>query len=216
MKTTFFSFILLMIPIMLNAQPSRNPVETVAEFGKHRPIGVGVSREKRIFVTFPKTPENYDYGLAEIVDGQRRPYPSADWNRWDSTKPSERFMNVQALFVDKKNDLWVLDPANPSEMGTIPEGIKLVHINLTTNQIEKIYRFEDLPRRQTALNDVQVDTDNQVAYLSDPRRAAIVVLDLRTGKSRSLLEGDKSTTADPDVYPETRWKGGARRLRQTV
>ncbi|MBC7571431.1 MAG: gluconolactonase [Spirosoma sp.] len=173
-------------------------VEQVAEFGKHRPIGVGVSKEKRIFVTFPKTPENYDYGLAEIVNGQRHPYPSADWNRWDSTKPTERFMNVQALFVDRNNDLWVLDPGNPGEEGTIPEGIKLMHISLADNKIVTIYRFKDLPRQKTALNDVQVDTDNQVAYLSDPKRAAIVVLDLKTGKSRSVLEGDKSTTADPD------------------
>ena len=178
-------------------------VETVAEFGKHQPIGVGVSKEKRIFITFPKTPENYDYGLAEIVGwengpGQRKPYPNAEWNRWDSTKPTDRFMNVHALFVDQANALWVLDSGNPGAESTLPDGIKLMKINLATNQIEKIYRFEDLPRHKTALNDVQVDTQHQIAYLSDPRRATIVVLDLSTGKSRSLLEGDKSTKADPD------------------
>ena len=150
------------------------------------------------------------------MDGQRRPYPNADWNRWDSTKPAERFMNVQALFVDKNNDLWVLDPANPGEEGTIPDGVKLMHINLADNQIKKIYRFEDLPRQKIALNDVQVDTDNQVAYLSDPKRAAIVVLDLRSGKTRSLLEGDKSTRADPKFILKTRWQRGTRQGRKTV
>ena len=211
MKTIFLWLILLINTPVLIAQKSPNvrqaaveqaaveqvAVEQVAEFGKHRPIGVGVSKTKRIFVTFPKTPENYDYGLAEIVNGERRPYPNADWNRWDSTKPTERFMNVQALFVDKNDDLWVLDPANPGEDGTIPDGVKLLHIKLSDNKIEKIYRFDDLPRQKIALNDVQVDTQNQVAYLSDPKRAAIVVLDLKTGKSRTVLEGDKSTLADP-------------------
>ena len=195
MRTALF-FLLLMNTSMLIAQQSPK-VEQVAEFGKHRPIGVGVSKAKRIFITFPKTPENYDYGLAEIVNGQRRPYPNADWNRWDSTKPTERFMNVQALFVDKNDDLWVLDPGNPGEEGTIPNGVKLMHIKLADNKIETIYRFDDLPRQKIAINDVQVDTDNRVAYLSDPKRAAIVVLDLKTGKSRTVLEGDKSTTADP-------------------
>lgn len=178
-------------------------VETVAEFGKHQPIGVAVSKENRIFITFPKKPENYDYALAEIVNysdgrGQRKPYPNAEWNQWDSLKPKERFMNVQALFVDQTNALWVLDPGNPGESATIPDGVKLLKINLANNQIEKIYRFEDLPREKTALNDVRVDTQHQVAYLSDPKRATIVVLDLKTGKSRNLLEGDKSTKADPD------------------
>ena len=172
-------------------------VETVAEFGKHQPIGVGVSKEKRIFITFPKKPENYDYALAEVINGERKPYPNAEWNQWDSLKPKERFMNVQALFVDQTNALWVLDPGNPGEEATIPDGVKLLKINLATNQIEKIHRFEDLPREKTALNDVRVDTQHQVAYLSDPKRATIVVLDLKTGKSRDLLKDDKSTKAEP-------------------
>ena len=178
-------------------------VEQVAEFGKHQPIGVAVSKEKpsspeRIFITFPKKPENYDYALAEIINGQRKPYPNAEWNQWDSLKPKERFMNVQALFVDQTNALWVLDPGNPGEEATIPDGVKLLKINLATNQVEKIYRFEDLPREKTALNDVRVDTQHQVAYLSDPKRATIVVLDLKTGKSRNVLEGDKSTKAEAE------------------
>ena len=207
MKTTLFLSISLMSASISNAQPGQpkpsgpaiSPkLEQVAEFGKHQPIGVGVSKEKRIFITFPKMPENYDYGLAEIVKGERQPYPNAEWNQWDSLNPQNRFMNVQALFVDQTDALWVLDPSNPGEEPPIVAGIKLLKINLVTNQVEKIYRFEDLPRERTALNDVRVDTRRQVAYLSDPKRSAIVVLDLTTGKSRSLLEGDKSTSADPE------------------
>lgn len=191
-----FAFLL---SLKLSAQPSQSTnVETVAEFGKHQPIGLGVSKENRIFVTFPKNPENYDYGLAEIINGQRKPYPNAEWNKWDSLNPQNRFMNVQALFVDQTNTMWVLDPASPSGMRAFPTGIKLLKINLSTNQVEKVYRFEDLPRDRTGLNDVQVDPTRQVAYLSDPRRAAIVVLDLKTGNSRTLLENDQSTKADPN------------------
>jgi sugar lactone lactonase YvrE len=183
----------------LMAQSKSAPtLETVAAFGKHQPIGLGVSSENRLFVTFPKSPDNYDYGLAEIVRGERRPYPNAEWNKWDSLKAQTRFINVQALFVDQTNTLWVLDPASPAGQKAIPEGIKLVKVNLETNQIEKVYRFTDLPRERTALNDVQVDSRQQVAYLSDPGRAAIVVLDLTTGKSRTVLENDKFTKADPD------------------
>ncbi|GAB3988355.1 L-dopachrome tautomerase-related protein [Spirosoma daeguense] len=190
--------------MLTNAQstPVGN-LETVAEFGKHQCIGLAVAQPKpdgpaRIFVTFPKNPENYDYGLAEIRNGKRYPYPNAEWNHWDSLNPENRFMNVQALFVDQSNALWVLDPANPAGQKALPSGIKLLRINLQTNQVEKIYRFDDLPRERLGLNDVQIDTRRQKAYLSDPGRAAIVVLDLISGKSRTVLENDKSTQADPN------------------
>lgn len=195
MKTKFFSLFLLLSSLLTVAQ---SKLETVADFGKHQPIGLGVSQTNRIFVTFPKNQDNYVYGLAEIVNGKRVPYPNAVWNQWDSLKAQNRFINVQALFVDQNNALWVLDPASPAGQKSIPEGIKLLKINLKTNQVEKIYRFEDLPRERTGLNDVQVDSRQQVAYLSDPGRATIVVLDLKTGKSRSVLENDKATKADPN------------------
>ncbi len=199
MKLVLVACLLSVNPFLASAQPVLSPkVETVAEFGKHQPIGVGMSRDRRFFVTFPKTAENYDYGLAEIVGGQRRPYPNAEWNQWDSLKPQDRFVNVQAAVVDQTNTLWVLDPANPSEEPPIVAGIKLLKINLGTNQVERIYRFEDLPRERTGLNDVRIDTRRQVAYLSDAKRGAIVVLDLASGKSRSVLEGHKSTQADPE------------------
>ncbi|WP_018619917.1 SMP-30/gluconolactonase/LRE family protein [Spirosoma luteum] len=199
LKMSLLSLLLSMTSLSLMAQSKSTPtLETVAAFGKHQPIGLGVSFENRLFVTFPKNPDTYDYGLAEIVRGERRPYPNAEWNKWDSLKAQTRFINVQALFVDQTNTLWVLDPASPAGQKAIPEGIKLVQINLKTNEIEKVYRFTDLPRERTALNDVQVDSRQQVAYLSDPGRAAIVVLDLASGTSRTVLENDKSTKADPN------------------
>jgi sugar lactone lactonase YvrE len=172
-------------------------LEPVAEFGRHQPIGVAVSQQNRIFVTFPKKPKDYDMGLAEVVNGQRRPFPDAGWNQWDSTKAASRWVNVQALFVDRNDHLWVLDPANPDDEAPLKEGVKLVHINLATNKVERIYRFEDLPRERSGLNDVRVDTEQQVAYLSDPKLAALVVLDLRTGRSRLVLQGHKSVLAAP-------------------
>ncbi|UFH53288.1 L-dopachrome tautomerase-related protein [Spirosoma sp. KNUC1025] len=208
MKTSFFCLVFLAGHLYTLAQSSPSPkLEVVAEFGKHQPIGLGVSKENRIFVTFPKNPTDYDYGLAEIVNGKRIPYPDAEWNQWDSLNPQNRFINVQALFVDQANTLWVLDPASPAGQKAIPEGIKLLKINLSTNKVERVYRFEDLPRDRTGLNDVQVDTRRQLAYLSDPGRAAIVVLDLTSGKSRTVLENDRSTKASPSFVLTIDGKG---------
>lgn len=171
----------------------------VTEFGPYQPVGLAVSKDAptaRVFVTFPKRAA-YRYGLAEIIDGERRPYPNTEWNQWDSLKPQDRFISVQALFIDQTNMLWVLDPASPAAGPALVDGVKLLKINLKTNKVVRIYRFDDLPREQTGLNDVQVDSRRQIAYLSDPRRSAIVVLDLASGKSRTVLKGHKSTSADP-------------------
>lgn len=181
----------------IQAQITQKLLEQIADFGRHQPIGVAVSKQGRIFVTFPKRKKDYDFGLVELVNGKRIPYPNAEWNQWDSLQAPNRFVNVQAAVIDATDNLWVLDPANPDDEAPVIAGIKLLKINLSTNKIERTYRFEDLPRERTGLNDVRVDPGRQVAYLSDPRLAAIVVLDLRTGKSRLVLQGHRSTTTTP-------------------
>ncbi|WP_243900165.1 SMP-30/gluconolactonase/LRE family protein [Hymenobacter defluvii] len=195
-STLLFLLFLAMSTLPIAAQTAGAPLLQVAEFGKHQPIGVAVSQQGRIFVTFPKKDKNYDYAVAEIVNGQRRPYPNAEWNQWDSLQARTRFVSVQTVFVDQEDNLWVLDPSNPGDDAPLIAGIKLLKINLKTNQVERIYRFEDIPRERSGLNDVRIDTRRQVAYLSDPKLAAIVVLDLKTGKSRLVLQGDKSTMAE--------------------
>ena len=197
-----YSIILLFITGFSTAfaQPDKEEspkLLTVATFGHYRPIGVAVTATGRIFITFPHT-QTYQYAVVELVNGQRVPYPDAEWNVYDSTKAANHFMNAQAAWPDDQNNLWILDPSNPGDNATIAAGVKLLKINLTTNKIEHIYRFEDLQRKKIALNDVRIDTKRNLAYLSEPKTSSIVVLDLNTGKSRMVLTKDKSTIADPE------------------
>jgi sugar lactone lactonase YvrE len=198
MKAIFLSGLLLITTFMnVSAQHQPAALIEVAQFGHYQPIGLAVTRSGRIFVTFPFR-EPYQYGLAEIVKGQMRPYPNAAWNQHNDLDAQHHLMNVQALFADHQNHLWVLDPSNPGEKEAIPPGIKLMKINLATNKIEHIYRFEDLPRDKIALNDVQIDNKHQLAYLSEPKTSSVVVLNLKTGKSRMVLTQSRFTRADPD------------------
>lgn len=168
----------------------------VVELGEYQAIGVGVSSDNRLFVSFPRRGGSYRYGLTEIVDGRPVPFPDAAWN--EAPANSDRgFASVQDLFVDAKDHLWVLDskPSGGNGEGTF----KLLNINLSANQIERIYRFEDLDKGKSALNDVRVDTEKNLAYFSDPGLAAIVVLDLETGKTRPVLAGTPPMLADPNI-----------------
>jgi len=178
----------------------------VADLGKRRAIGVSVSSDNRLFVSFPRQGTDYLYGLTEIVNGQPLPFPDEGWNAHDGDTAT-RFVNVQDLYVDTEDNLWVLD-SKPAPKGSIfggPKGssaagaFKLLKINLASNRVERVYTFDDLDKSTSGLNDVRVDTDKGLAYLSDPGRAAIVVLNLTSGTTRTVLKDQPFTTADPDV-----------------
>ncbi|MFC7522868.1 L-dopachrome tautomerase-related protein [Parapedobacter sp. GCM10030251] len=180
----------------------------VADLGKRRAIGVSVSSENRLFVSFPNQGKDYRYGLTEIVDGRPLPFPDEAWNA-STGDSATRFVNVQDLYVDTEDNLWVLDskPAPKGSIfggangsGTPTEGaFKLLKINLGTNRVERVYTFDGLDKSTSGLNDMRIDTDKDLAYLSDPGRAAIVVLDLASGTTRTVLKDQPFTTADPEI-----------------
>ena len=207
MKRTIAFIGLALLSFGAFAQYKQDPrLEEVANFGESQPIGLSVSKENRVFVSFPRR-EPYTVGLSEIVDGERRPYPDAAWNAKEGA-PDAHFVNVQDLYVDGNDQLWVLD-AKPSSAGSVfgDDGsgarslgqFKLLQIDLATDRVVRQYTFDDVDKAKSGLNDVRVDTEKGLAYLSDPGQAGIVVLNLSTGKSRLVLSGSAFTTAEPDV-----------------
>lgn len=174
----------------------------IAEFGKSMPIGLSVNSENRVFVSFPNYNGSGDLALAEIKEGNPQPYPDEEWNT--KLNDDRHFFRVQDIYVDAEDFLWVLD-SQPGLAGNIfadgtgaTEGyFKLVKINTKTNQVEDTFLFEDLDKSKSALNDVRVDVEKNLAYLSDPGLAAIVVLDLPSKKSRTVLAETPYTLAEP-------------------
>lgn len=185
-----------------NAQHDQK-LEVVATFGKSQPIGVSVSKSNRVFVSFPRR-EPYRFGLTEIREDLRFPFPDERWNTGQD--PELSFVNVQDLFVDQNEQLWVLD-SKPASSGSIfgeqqdaTDGqFKLVQIDLKQDTVRNVFQFADLDKAVSGLNDVRVDTEKDLAYLSDPGQAAIVILDLTTGKSRKVLGKSSFTRADSSV-----------------
>lgn len=177
----------------------------VADFGRLRAVGLGVSSNNRIFTSFPNRTEDYKYSVAEVVDGKLVPYPNVTWNA-SAGDERKRFVNAQALHVDGHDNLWVLDSKPASVLVAERDSkqsaqgyFKLVKINLKTNKVEAEYDFKTLDKRLSSLNDVNVDIEKNLAYLSDPGLKAIVVLDLSTGISRSVLSNSIATQAEPGL-----------------
>lgn len=207
-KLSILTFISLFIGMTTSAFAQKYHSEKltpVVNLGKYKAIGVSVTSGNRLFVSFPKS-KDYQYGLTEIVNGKTVPYPNAEWNKEGNT--SSHFVNVQDIYVDGEDFLWVLD-SKPSQAKSLfgnvgntdkQEGdFKLLKINTKTNLVEHIYTFDDLDKVNSGLNDVRVDLKRNLAYLSDPGQASLIVLDLRTGKTRKVLEKTKFTMVDPDV-----------------
>ncbi len=166
--------------------------------------GVTISKADRIFVNFPRWVDEPTPSVAEVAaDGSLVPYPNEALNAWDQT-PGEsakgHFVCVQSVFVDEEDALWILDPASPNFQGVVQGGAKLLKVNLATNEVERVYHFDDESAPEKSyLNDVRFA--HGCAFISDSGIGAIVVLNLETGKARRLLENHASTKAEPDVEP---------------
>jgi sugar lactone lactonase YvrE len=174
-------------------------LQEVASFANQQVTGVGVSQKSgRVFVNFPLWSDDHLLSVAEIVDGQPRPFPNEEWNK--PGDPGSHFVCVQSVVVDEEDNLWILDPAAPKMQEIVKGGPKLVKVDLRTNQVVQTIPFgEDIAPKKSYLNDVRIDTAANVAFLTDSGKGAIVVVDLKTGKARRLLEGHKSVEAEKDV-----------------
>ena len=177
----------------------------VARFD-HQVTGVTVSADGRIFVNFPRWTEDVDISVAELVDGERQPYPNAEWNGWsnlESGKVSaeDHFVNVQSVVADGDGSLWVLDPAAPATGFIVENGPKLVQIDLSQDAVARVIAFgPDVAPQGSYLNDVRFSPDGAHAYITDSGPAdALIVVDLETGTGRRVLEDHVSVAVDPDV-----------------
>ncbi len=175
-------------------------IELVAHFA-HQVTGVTVSEDNRIFVSFPRWTEDAPVSVAELLPGgELEPYPNAKWNGWrnarkDELSPKDHWVCVQSVVADGRGSLWVLDPAAPAQSHVVDGGPKLVRIDLATNKVKQSIAFgEDTAPQGSYLNDVRFSPDGGHAYITDSGvQGAIVVVDIKSGEARRMLDGDPST-----------------------
>ncbi|WP_343714935.1 L-dopachrome tautomerase-related protein [Inquilinus sp.] len=185
-------------------------LQLVARF-EHQVTGVTVSPDGRIFVNFPRWTEDAPISVAEVTrDGGLKPYPDEAWNSWRNARKNQipagdHFVCVQSVVADAQGNLWVVDPAAPATAAVVPGGPKLVRIDLKTNTVAQVIRFDETVAPQGSyLNDVRFSPDGRHAYLSDAgAKGALVVVDLQTGKARRVLDGHPSTQPEKDVVVKT-------------
>lgn len=168
-------FLSLLLPLGLRAQQAATDrffgnLETVATFPGPMPEGVTVSHTGRIFVNFARWGDPIPFTVAEVVNGKAVAYPNEEMNNWpgrslpnpnaftDRAVDQTHFVSVQSVVVDPEDRLWVLDTGAPLLKNTVPDGPKLVAIDLRTNKVVKtILLPPESAGTNSYMNDVRFD-----------------------------------------------------------
>ena len=180
-----------------------HPITEVAHFPDYQATGIAVSGSGQLYACFPRWSNDYKYAVVEVgPDSSLTPFPDEQWNSWKDKDPdvAGKWVCVQSVTVDDTGALWVLDTGNPGMTGTLAEGPKLVKFDLTTKKATQTIPFgADVCPAKSYLNDVRIDTGRQIAYLTESGIGSIIVVDLKSGKTRRLLVEDQSTLGDKNV-----------------
>lgn len=179
---------------------------TLAAQSSRQWTGVAVSNTSRVFANYPNWSPDHSTSVIEVTDtSNMRPYPDEAWNTWaDGMSPQDHFICVQSVVIDKNDFLWVLDPANIQRngefSGVVNGGVKLLKFNLNTNTVaQKIVFNEPVIKRNSYLNDVRIDEERQVAYITDSNEGALIIVNLQDGSTRRLLDTDPSTKSENKI-----------------
>jgi sugar lactone lactonase YvrE len=179
------------------------PVQEVAR-SDDVPVGIAFSRDGRLFFAYsraidPKEP----ISVAEWKSGKPSPYPPGF--RQDKGAPAhDRLLSVQALTVDARDRLWILDTAKVGQEPVQPGAPKLLAVDLSTNKVvQRVNYPADVCGPTCFTNDVVIDLSRGpagYAFITDSSfdgPNGIIVVDLQSGKSWRRLNDHPSTKPAP-------------------
>ncbi|HXH30642.1 MAG TPA: L-dopachrome tautomerase-related protein [Bacteriovoracaceae bacterium] len=168
----------------------------VTEFRGVQVTGVTVTESGRLFANFPRWRANVPYSVVEVMpDGSHKLYPDEKWNTWTGKPEKNKFTCVQSVFAHK-NSLYVLDPSNPENKGVVGRPM-LYEFDLATNKLKRSWSFDEaVAPSQSYLNDIRIDAANSKAYITDSGLGGIVVLNLKNGSSKRVLDKHPSTKSE--------------------
>lgn len=161
--------------------------------------GVAVTGDE-VFVSGPRWTGSTGPSVARLDQkGDLVPYPDVAWNDWREGEDASRaFVDVNSIHLDGKGSLWAVDTGSPVFGGNaLPGGAKLVQIDLTTGKVARVVHLDsDVVLPGSYVDDVRFHGD--FTYSTDAGRPGIIVVNLKTGARRRVLENIPATTARPD------------------
>jgi sugar lactone lactonase YvrE len=173
------------------------------------PVGIAVSKDERLFLAFSRAiDENEPYSVAEIRNGRPTPFP-AGFKQDRGPAEKERLLSVQALTVDARNRLWILDCGRIGQADPPPGATKLVAVDLNGDRVLRTIQFPATVAGPTAFfNDIVIDLrrgSDGVAFITDASPKGpngIVVVSLASGEGLRRLNDHPSTRPEQDFVAQ--------------
>jgi sugar lactone lactonase YvrE len=160
--------------------------------------GISTTADGRLFVLYARVdgssgPQVVEYNL---TDNDVMPFPDKRWNSYTPGKdPANYLVRINSQRVGPDGSLWLVDVGSPSFGAPVilPEGPKLVQVDLKTDQVTRVYPMGNVTRSESLRDDVRFNLATGKAYLTDAGAPGLIVLDLAGGVARRVLENDLST-----------------------
>jgi sugar lactone lactonase YvrE len=155
--------------------------------------GVATSTSGRAFASFPDA-DGPGVKLQELTSESKAvPYPDKKWNSWKPGASSKSaFVHVNALRIGPDGILWVVDAGAPGiGKPAVPGAARIIGFDLATNQVSRIYPLAQATKPDSYIDDIRFN--GGYGYLTDAGSPGLLVLDLKSGALRRVLDNDPST-----------------------
>ncbi|WNJ18224.1 L-dopachrome tautomerase-related protein [Pontibacter sp. G13] len=178
-------------------QPESVTIESVASHD-HQWTGIAVGADGSLILNLPTWSDDVPISVGVWTHESLQPFPTEDWNGVAGDSESG-FICVQSVYTDDQGNLWILDPANPKFEGVVEGGPKLYEFKLGAEKPVRTYSFpEEVIDPNSYLNDVRIDTDRRMAYLTDSGFGALLTVDLESGEVHRFLADHPSVKSEVD------------------
>ncbi|KAK5560854.1 hypothetical protein LTR46_001162 [Exophiala xenobiotica] len=200
-------FVSLLLGLLAStASTAQDPRIQVALTLQHPVNGVSTTPDGRLFVLYARVDGSTGPQVAEWHNGSSpTPYPNQEWNSYASGKdPATHLIRTNSQRIGPDGTLWLVDTGSPSfgQPVILPNGPKLVQVNLTTNSVARVYNLGNVTLETSLIDDVRFNPAVGLAYITDAGAPALIVLDLNSGEARRVLENDPTTKGFMPVSAE--------------
>ena len=202
--STSFVFIAMLLALM-SSRSSFSEALDLAKFvaiQANEPItGVTTTPSGQVFVLFPHLDGVDGIRIAELMpDKSFRAFPNQSWNKWNSgMDPNQHFIGPNSLRIGKDGLLWVVDTGTRG-FGTrvITGGPKLIGFDPVSGVVRHRYSLEAAVKPNSYVDDVRFAGEN--AILTDASDPGLIIINLRTGSLRRVLDHTPYTTASGPMH----------------
>ena len=156
--------------------------------------GISITADDRKFLSQRYSLTLPPQAVELLADNTTVLYPNAAWNSYNasnsSSDPRTTFVAIDGARLGPDARYWLADGGTAGLNGST----KLVGVNTTTDEVDKIYYLDDINAAGGNVDDVRFNKGQTVAYLSDTS-GALVVLNMTSGDYIRVLVDDPSATA---------------------